>query len=72
MQIGDKILVKTQVNTGKPKYDMEAKILSKDECGNITFETDDTKAISSRHEDHVRKDTRVKKNQNTTLTNNES
>ena len=60
LEEGDKILVKTLVNTGRPKYDTEATITYKDERGNIYFEIDKTEAESWRHEDHVRKDTRTK------------
>ena len=50
--------MKTEKNTGKPKYNEPGTVAGRGENGEVIVELTKTGAISSRTEDHVRLDTR--------------
>ena len=58
LEVGDKILVKTEKNTGKPKYNEPGTVKGRGENGEVIVELTETGATTSRTEDHVRLDTR--------------
>ena len=58
LEVGDKILVKTEKNTGKPKYNEHGKVTGRGENGEVIVKLKEAGATTSRTEDHVRLDTR--------------